>query len=130
MAACYERKAQIFLEMNEYRQAIECASKAIKILSDYHECYYLRGLALLRLGKLYAARLDVDAALQISPSTPRYMGTLAVILAMSGRPEEARAEIDSAISLLPEHSPGEKQLLLTRDWIKTLTKKQAGAKAL
>ncbi len=130
MALCYERKALILLRMKDYRQTIECASKAIEINSNYHECYYLRGLALLHRGKLYTARRDVESALEISPSNPSYMGTRAKLLAIAGRLEEARAEINSAISLLPEKSPGEKQLLLIREWIETLTTKQAGAKAL
>ncbi|TFI52074.1 tetratricopeptide repeat protein [Mastigocladus laminosus UU774] len=86
----------------EYEAAVASYDKALEIKPDYHQAWYIRGIALDELGRNEEAIASYDKALEIKPELHQTWYIRGITLDDLGRYEEAIASYDKALEIKPE----------------------------
>ena len=64
----YFRRAACSMALHKYSTAIADCDKVLKVLPKYHKAYVRRAHALIEMGKMKEALLDLEKAYRLSPS--------------------------------------------------------------
>jgi len=87
-----------------FRESIECFSKAISFLPEYHAAHQQLSSIFLESGQIDAALQASEKALAIYPNNPIYRHHHGNLLLAAGEYSEAEKCQESAIALRPEHA--------------------------
>ena len=86
-------------EAGLYDQAIEEYDEAIRLNPEFADAYYNRGAAYGRLGQFQLAIEDCDEAIRLDPENAFAYLLRGAVYSDMGRPIEARADLETAITL-------------------------------
>ncbi len=100
----YSQRGISRFEKNDFSGAIADFTRAIELNGQNLEfCYYFRGIALYRLGKLDDALVDLSKAISLKQH-PRFYDDRGNLLAQKGDLDGAIADLNKAIELLPHYA--------------------------
>jgi Tfp pilus assembly protein PilF len=85
----YQALARLYVLMEDDRRALETYQKALKIKSDDASLWYELGICYKRQKDWEPALEHLTKAAELEPETSKYVNTLAVVLACSGRYQES-----------------------------------------
>ncbi len=91
----------LFFTSGEYKQAIESYDKALEMKSNYHETWFNRGIAQLKLDYTEAALESFDKALKINPDVHDTWYIRGLLLG-SVNTEAALESFDKALKINPD----------------------------
>lgn len=87
--AVLHRYASLLAHAGEHATAVNVFDQALTLAPSLADGWYLRGLALIRLGRIPEARSSLHKALGFSPGHPRYLRALADLEFDHGFPADA-----------------------------------------
>lgn len=96
--ALFERGHQSF-ESRDFREAVECFSRAIKLRPDVAAGYRYRAMAYLELGQRTDALNDLDRAIRLKPDDPALYADRADVLFRQKSYEAAISDCDRVLTL-------------------------------
>jgi Tfp pilus assembly protein PilF len=100
----YSQRGISRFETNDLAGAISDFTKAIELNGQNLEfCYYFRGIALYRLGKLDDALVDLSKAITLKEH-PRFYDDRGNLLAQKGDLNAALADLNRAIEMSPQYA--------------------------
>ncbi|MDB9543157.1 tetratricopeptide repeat protein [Microcystis aeruginosa CS-1036] len=99
----WNEKGLIHAMGKEYEQAIASYDRALEIKPDYHEAWFIRGIALGNLGRFEEAIASYDRALEFKPDKHEAWCNRGIALGNLGRFEEAIASYDRALEIKPDY---------------------------
>ena len=88
-------------DAGDYGRVLDEISMAVRQAPDRAPYYYYRGLAYWQTGQTELARKDFERATTLDPSNDEYLRRLAWVNAEAGNGDEARSELDRALTLAP-----------------------------
>jgi tetratricopeptide (TPR) repeat protein len=88
----------------QYKEAIECYSKAIQLNPNYANAYYNKGLALYNIGQTEAAIEYYDSVLKLQPNYAQAHYNKGLALTSLGKHMESVFCYDKAIKLYPNYA--------------------------
>ena len=93
--------SQSLLVLEQWEDALGAAEEALALAPGLADAYYQRGVVRMATENLAEAEADFRQALDISPDHLATMNDLAVLMLMTGRPEEARPLLERVLELNP-----------------------------
>lgn len=97
----YRRQGDRFRDLEQYEDAIDCYSNAIRLQPNIAEFYNNRGFALDRLCKYVDAISDYDKAIALDPQIPNYYNNRGFAYNRLGEYDKAVSDYLKAIALNP-----------------------------
>jgi len=119
----------VFLQQQEYQQAVEAFTQAIRINPKMAEAYSNRGIAWKGLGDIEKAITDFTRAITLAPRLAEAYCNRAGMWYMLGKWDKAVADCEKVLSMMPDHPYAGNQLA----WIRATcpdSRFRDGAKAL
>ncbi len=80
-----------YLAAGRYEDAVRQETETLELVPESATPRWIRGMAYVQLGKTVEAETDMRAVLEAWERDPSILGSLGHLLAISGRPDEARA---------------------------------------
>jgi tetratricopeptide (TPR) repeat protein len=102
-------EAAAHLDGGRLDEALEIATRVLDLNEDPGH-WLLRGVVLLRQGKLDEAQADLDRAIELDDTFARAFGARGLVRQIKGQPQEALADFTRAL----EYIPDEGSILLAR----------------
>jgi Flp pilus assembly protein TadD len=100
----YYGRGTVFLNLGNYRQAIEDYDKVVEINPKYAEAYNNRGTAYSNLGSYRQAIGDYDRAIEINPKYEKAYNNRGVASKHLGNYQQAIGDYDKAIEINPKYA--------------------------
>ncbi|KAF7720933.1 hypothetical protein EC973_005757 [Apophysomyces ossiformis] len=101
IAKTEKEKGNQFFQKKEYHQAVEHYGRAIELDPTVSVYYLNRAMAYLKLNKFVEVERDCTQGLQLEPQNVKALWRRGIALRELGRPEEARADFQSALTIDP-----------------------------
>ncbi|MFH1353355.1 MAG: tetratricopeptide repeat protein [bacterium] len=113
-AAVYHSLARIYIEAEEWREAIKCLDKCVEVSGENSDGYFLKGVCLDSLKDRESASAEFEKALKLDPSNHRALNYMSYSWAEQGvELKKAEEYINRALRI----EPGNAAYLDTAGWV-------------